>query len=217
VDAEHQLYILGPRRLQNDLLAQFAETDTDLELACLCCESQEEIPLLVDIQARHTSMILLDCQDSGLDNTLRILEGLEEPYFRHYLVVLFNVKPSAGIEELALQIGVKGFFYSDDPLERIGKGIQMIFGGELWVSREILSKSYAKSRKGERPLLKKDNPLTDRETEILALISAGAKNDQIAEELCISPNTVKTHIYNIFKKISVPNRLQAALWAVKNF
>ena len=48
------------------------------------------------------------------------------------------------------------------------------------------------------------------------LVSAGAKNEQIAEELHISPNTVKTHIYNIFKKIGVPNRLQAALWAVKN-
>jgi len=175
VDAEHQLYIFGPRRLQNELLAQFAEAEAETELSCLCCESQEEIPLLVDIQTRHTSMILLDCEDSGLDDTLRILEALEEPYFRHYLVVLFNVKPSAGVEELALQIGVKGFFYLDDPLERIAKGIQMVFSGELWVSREILSKSYAKSRQGERPLLKKNNPLTDRETEILALISAGAK------------------------------------------
>jgi len=216
VESEHQLYILGPRRLQNELLAQFADTEIGMDLSCVCCDSQQEIPLLVDIQTRHTSMILLDCEDRSLDGSLRILEALEEPYFRHYLVVLFNVKPSAGIEDLSLEIGVKGFFYSDDPMERITKGIQMIFAGELWVSREILSKSYAKSRKGERPLLKKNNPLTDRETEILALISAGAKNDQIAEELCISPNTVKTHIYNIFKKIRVPNRLQAALWAVKN-
>jgi len=216
VESENQLYILGPRRLQNELLAQFIETEIEMDISCLCCESQQEIPLLVDIQTRHTSMILLDGEDSGLDDCLKILEALEEPYFRHYLVVLFNVKPSAGIEELSLEIGVKGFFYSDDPTERVVKGVQMIFGGELWVSREILSKSYAKSRKGERPILKKNNPLTDRETEILSLISAGAKNDQIAEELCISPNTVKTHIYNIFKKIRVPNRLQAALWAVKN-
>jgi len=216
VEAEHQLYILGPRRLQNELLARFAERETEMTLSCLCCESQEEIPLLVDIKTRHTSMILLDCEDGGLDESLRTMEALEEPYFRHYLVVLFNVKPSAGIEELSLEIGVKGFFYSDDPKEQIAKGIHMIFAGELWVSREILSKSYAKSRKGERPLLKKSNPLTERETEILALISAGAKNDHIADELCISPNTVKTHIYNIFKKIRVPNRLQAALWAVKN-
>ena len=48
------------------------------------------------------------------------------------------------------------------------------------------------------------------------MISTGAKNEEIAAELYISPNTVKTHIYNIFKKIDVPNRLQAVLWAAKN-
>jgi len=48
------------------------------------------------------------------------------------------------------------------------------------------------------------------------MISAGTKNEHIADKLSISPNTVKTHIYNIFKKINVPNRLQAALWAANN-
>jgi DNA-binding CsgD family transcriptional regulator len=58
--------------------------------------------------------------------------------------------------------------------------------------------------------------LTPREIEILSLVAIGAKNEEIAEKLFISSNTVKTHIYNIFKKIDVPNRLQAALWAAKN-
>ena len=58
--------------------------------------------------------------------------------------------------------------------------------------------------------------LTERQTEILALVVIGATNDEIADRLCISPHTVKTHLYSIFKKINVPNRVQAALWAAKN-
>ncbi len=62
----------------------------------------------------------------------------------------------------------------------------------------------------------KSTILTSRQTEILALVSVGATNDEIADKLYLSPHTVKTHLYNIFKKINVPNRLQAALWAAKN-
>lgn len=58
--------------------------------------------------------------------------------------------------------------------------------------------------------------LTQREVEILDLIATGFSNQQIADELFISPHTVKTHLHNIFKKINVKRRLQAALWAAQN-
>lgn len=58
--------------------------------------------------------------------------------------------------------------------------------------------------------------LTRREREILDLIASGFSNQQIADELFISPHTVKTHLHNIFKKINVKRRLQAALWAAEN-
>lgn len=58
--------------------------------------------------------------------------------------------------------------------------------------------------------------LTQREREILDLIAAGFSNKKIAAELFISPHTVKTHLHNIFKKINVKRRLQAALWAAQN-
>jgi len=48
------------------------------------------------------------------------------------------------------------------------------------------------------------------------LIADGESNEEIADRLFISSHTVKSHLYRIYKKIEVPNRLQAALWAVKN-
>ena len=58
--------------------------------------------------------------------------------------------------------------------------------------------------------------LTRREMEILDVLASGAKNEEIANKLFISPHTVRTHLYTIYRKIQVSNRLQAVLWASKN-
>jgi DNA-binding CsgD family transcriptional regulator len=58
--------------------------------------------------------------------------------------------------------------------------------------------------------------LSQREREILLMLSEGATNKDIAAKLFLSLNTIKSHIYNIYRKIDVPNRLQASLWAAKH-
>ena len=58
--------------------------------------------------------------------------------------------------------------------------------------------------------------LSQREVEILARVAVGFKNQEIAEKLNLSPHTVDSHLYNVYKKIKAPNRLQAIFWAAKN-
>ena len=96
------------------------------------------------------------------------------------------------------------------------KGISAIFGHEVWVSREILLRSAMGGKRKKRAAIQEKTGLSVREIEILVLLSSGMQNEEIAQKLFISPNTVKTHLYNIFKKINVPNRLQATLWVAKN-
>ena len=66
------------------------------------------------------------------------------------------------------------------------------------------------------PFEMNDTTLTKREVEILSTIAEGATNEEVADRFFISPHTVKSHLYNIYKKIGLSNRLQAALWARRN-
>lgn len=210
------IYIVGPRRFQNELVSLFLEQQTGAT-----CLIREDLGSVQGVDDSHKgqpnpSLVLLDCQGRDPESLSDELESHGQDTLSRISIALFNVDPSLGIEEEVVVRGVRGIFYEQDPVDRLPKGVSAILDGELWVSREIMSK-YILKYKGQSGLPKGDTTgLTPREMEILAMVAAGAKNEEIADKLCISPHTVKTHVYNIFKKIDVPNRLQAALWAAKN-
>ena len=79
-----------------------------------------------------------------------------------------------------------------------------------------MSKFIPESQEARRLSPKAKSILSEREIEILNLVSQGTMNTEIGEKLFISRHTVKSHLYNIYKKIKVTNRLEAALWANKN-
>jgi len=115
-----------------------------------------------------------------------------------------------------LDNSIQGLFYKEDPPDVINKGISAILNGDLWFSRKTLVKHILEPTRSMNLLNHATSyNLTMREREILSLITTGQSNKAIADDLCISPHTVKTHIYNIYKKINVHNRFQAVLWAIK--
>ena len=74
----------------------------------------------------------------------------------------------------------------------------------------------AREREAQRDALKLLNDLTEREREILQLLAEGKRNDDIAKQLYISPQTVQTHVRNILGKLRVHSKLEAVSFAVKN-
>jgi LuxR family transcriptional regulator of csgAB operon len=188
----------------------FLERETGL--TCICYEDSGLG--VFDIKAGQSSVILWDCLETEPAN---LWGRLGAAISSQGSVVLFNVIPDQGICNEAVKRGVRGIFFEGEPPTIFAKGVQAILDRQLWIPRATLTKCLLENRDSPRPSQSGEIAfLTPREKEILTMIASGLTNGKIANDLCISPNTVKTHIYNIFNKINVPNRLQAALWATKN-
>ena len=208
------VYIVGPRRLQNEAIASCLEREIGDQ--CFVLGDINHIPPddLKDSDLHR--LVLLDCQ--GKDKK-RLLAELR-PYLRQSgfanHVALFNVSRDQGIEQSCVPEGIRGFFYEEDQLEIFLKGVKAVREGDWWLPREVMIKCIIEGTDEDVSSRRGSEILTSRQTEILAQVAVGASNDEIAENLSVSPHTVKTHLYNIFKKIKVTNRLQAALWAAKH-
>ena len=201
-----QVIIVGPRRLQKDLMV--CKITCANGVKCQCLEKLELLESVGEQDENGQRLVLIDCQSWPIEDLLK----KSSPLSSSLLLALFNMKRDSGFETRAFEAGFKGFFYEDDSAEILTKGIENIFAGDLWVSRKqmveylLLGTSYKAQEK-------KKHTLTRRETEILALVAQGETNESISEKLCVSHHTIRTHVYNIFKKIKVSNRLQASRWA----
>ena len=210
---DRQIVILGLQNLQNELLAYVLQK----EMGARCCVAEEIDDLGEHLDAEaEKRLLLIDCSGRNIKKTLEELH--QSPWNSRVpiTIALFSLQHGRGIEQNALQYGVRGFFYQHEKLPLIMKGVDTLFGGEIWLSREILVECATTNTRKRVSAVENKAGLTSREMEILALVSVGANNEEIADKLFISPHTVKTHLYHIFKKISVPSRLQAALWAAKH-
>ena len=197
-------------------MAWYLEEKTGL--ACTCFR-ELDMAAFSGHNGQQTDLVLLDCLGSdytSLWSTIRALFEADKADKKGILVAIFNMGAGQQFGNDLVKRGIRGVFYDDDPLPNLAKGIPAILEGELWFSRKDLMKCILEADTSSKLAMELKAQLTAREREILLLIASGINNNQIADKLNISRNTVKTHLYNIYNKINVPNRLQAALWAAKH-
>ncbi|KOO13806.1 LuxR family transcriptional regulator [Vibrio xuii] len=131
--------------------------------------------------------------------------------------IVFNCPAEAPSSQLFKWRNLVGVFYIDDDVSLLLKGMDKIMNDEMWLSRKVAQDYIEHFRCANTVTTSQAYAnLTKREKEIMRLLGHGASNVQIADELFVSENTVKTHLHNIFKKINAKNRLQALLWANNN-
>jgi len=183
---------------------------------CFLFEDINSIPVGVQKDRGKKRLVFYCCHGKDVKQVLAEIKGYTKKKEPGNRMVLFNVPKGMEFEEKILLKEVRGFFYEHDRLDIFLKGIGAVLNGKLWLSRDIMTRFILEGIDKDKSLKKSSDNLTERQIEILAMVSVGATNDEIADKLCISPHTVKTHIYKIFRKINVPNRVQASLWAAKN-
>lgn len=115
----------------------------------------------------------------------------------------------------ALEIGCDGYILKESSFDTLKKAIFKVYSGDKYIEPNMMPLLNANMQEKSN-VKKKISELTRREIDVLKMIASGAFNKEIASTLNISERTVKNHVSNIFKKIEVSDRTQAAVFAIKN-
>ncbi|GAB7224880.1 transcriptional regulator [Vibrio owensii CAIM 1854 = LMG 25443] len=133
--------------------------------------------------------------------------------------IMLNLGHELDTEELASWPHVKGIFGPSDSMDKLCQGLKAIIDGDNWLSRRLLEQllTYYKGKESTYSIEPAEEvELTRREVQVLQMLKDGGSNMEIADSLFISEHTIKSHLYNIFRKIEVKNRTQATSWAKRN-
>jgi DNA-binding NarL/FixJ family response regulator len=118
-----------------------------------------------------------------------------------------------------IRAGAKGSLLNSDSAASIKKAVRTVAGMEYWIDRKMIGKLISEFLRLLNPPELKTTAtglLTKRELEVIKLLAKGCKNKEIAKRLVISEKTVKTHLANIFAKLNISDRLQAALYVIEH-
>ncbi|NYS62316.1 response regulator transcription factor [Vreelandella salicampi] len=160
-------------------------------------------------------LLLIDSDHIGIDALPEWQERLPSEMAKTPIAAL-NIRNLDHALEALSCAQLKGVFYRNESLDVICKGIHALIDGDLWMSRDLMARLILFYRKYQSNAFRPACGLTNREMEIITLLSSGSSNQQIAEKLFVSEHTVKSHLYNIFRKINVHNRIQALNWIHQN-
>ncbi len=157
--------------------------------------------------------------DSSLPELPEVKQTLSE--LEHVdATVLVNAEPNLRIESLLTWSNLKGLFYFEDDFDKVMMGLKGILNGENWLSRDILNQLIGHllslNNTVDELETKLEMELTRREMQVLSALCQGGSNLDIADSLFVSEHTVKSHLYSIFRKLEVKNRMQAITWAKRN-
>lgn len=189
------------------LLAKFLEAQLSAQCSVKKCENAK-LP--------SSDLILVDCFQTSIEELNKVLRELSVETQEETTTALLNAEHIETHEDLLDWPCIYGLFYVDTSEDQLIRGVKQLLSGDYWVPRRLLHHFFNKHRQA----LNKNSvgpisaiQLTNREKEILKMIKDGMSNSDVSSSLDLSEHTVKSHLYNIYKKIGVRNRMEASNWA----
>jgi DNA-binding NarL/FixJ family response regulator len=147
---------------------------------------------------------------SGIEAITRM--SVDAPATR---VLVLTISADEADVTKAILAGASGYLLKDASIEEIVAGVRAAAAGESLISSKVATTLLERVRSTTSATPEHQAELSEREIEVMRLVAEGMDNAAIAEVLYISPQTVKNHISNILAKLQMENRLQAAVYAVR--
>jgi len=189
--------------------------EEDLQVVGEATTGQEVVAMSNNLQP---DVVLLDIRMPEM-NGLQALAQIK----RHnpdIKIVMLTTYATPDYLKKAIEGGADGYLSKDTDPQKIPAVVRTVVRDERLLDQDLLRETL--SSLSSPTSVTQSQPewpttaLTDREIEVLKLIVAGYNNETIAQTLVISIATVKTHVHHILEKLAVPDRTQAAVWAVRN-
>lgn len=201
-----RILLADDHSLMREGLKQLLEMEKDLQVVGQAGTGRRLLELISQIQV---DIILLDINLPDISG-LKVLEELKGTK-QGVKVVMLTIHDDWEYVNQAIRLGARGYLLKDMEAQSLYSAIRDVNAGKTYVHPNLAWDIIA--QKDKNLLMDK---LTSREKEILSLISKGFDNNDIADKLVISDKTVRNHVSNIYRKLEVSDRTQAALLGMKN-
>jgi len=201
-----QVLIADDHSVVRQGLRMFLSSDPELEIVGEARDGAEAVRLARQLRPDVVLMDLLMPVMDGIAATAAIRR--EVPATE--VVALTSVLEDAAVVD-AVRAGAIGYLLKDADAHELRRAIKAAAAGQVHLSPQAAARLLREVRTPE----KSAEPLTERETDVLRLLAQGKSNKEIARELHIAEQTVKTHVSHVLNKLEVPSRTQAALYAMR--
>ena len=206
-----EIIIADDHMMIREGLKQLLELDGTMKVIAEANDGEECLNLLN--KKIHPDILLLDI-NMPKKNGIEVLEHIKQNKIPVKVLIL-TVHNEVEYLLKAVDIGIDGYLLKDSSYDELKEAIDVVISGNTYIQPSLLP---ALNESMEDYALDKEkiDLLTNREIDVLRLISEGCSNKKISDELTISERTVKNHISHIFRKIDVEDRTQAAVFAIQN-